>query len=91
MRIRDLARTRVSHGYRRIHVLLQRAGWKMNHKRVYRLCKLEGLLIRPKKPRRHVSCQRQEPRSRANCPDERWSMDFMSDEFCDGWLHPSDN
>ena len=37
MRIRDLAQARVSNGYRRLHVLLQREGWAVNHKRVYRL------------------------------------------------------
>ena len=37
MRIRDLAASRVSYGYRRIHVLLRRRGWKVNHKQVYRL------------------------------------------------------
>ena len=37
MRIRDLAQARVSYGYRRLHVLLQREGWEVNHKRVYRL------------------------------------------------------
>ena len=40
MRIRDLAAARVSYGYRRIHVLLRREGWKVNHKRVYRLYRL---------------------------------------------------
>ena len=84
MRIRDLAAARVSYGYRRIHVLLQREGWRVNHKRVYRLYRLEGLLMRPKKPRRHVSCQRREIRPTANWRDERWSMDFMSDELFDG-------
>lgn len=33
MRIRDLAHARVSYGYRRLHVLLRREGWKVNHKR----------------------------------------------------------
>ena len=42
MRIRDLAASRVSYGYRRIHVLLRREGWKANHKRVYRLYRLGG-------------------------------------------------
>ena len=32
IRIRDLAYARVSYGYRRLHVLLQREGWKVNHK-----------------------------------------------------------
>jgi putative transposase len=40
MRIKDIAQARVSYGYRRIHVLLLREGWKVNHKRVYRLYKL---------------------------------------------------
>ena len=84
MWIRDLATARVSYGYRRIHVLLQREGWRVNHKRVYRLYRLEGLLIRPKKPRRHVSCQRREIRPMASYRNERWSVDFMSDELFDG-------
>ena len=55
MRIRDLAAARVSYGYRRLHVLLLREGWKVNHKRVHRIYREEGLLMRPKKPRRHVA------------------------------------
>ncbi|MYE40435.1 MAG: transposase [Chloroflexi bacterium] len=43
MRIRDLAQARVSYGYRRLHVLLQREGWEVNHKRVFRLYSQEGL------------------------------------------------
>ncbi len=62
MRIRDLAASRVSYGYRRIHVLLRREGWQVNHKRVYRLYSLEGLRMRPKRPRRHVSARRREAR-----------------------------
>jgi putative transposase len=33
-RIRDLAATRVRYGYRRIQIMLEREGWKVNHKRV---------------------------------------------------------
>ena len=43
MRIREIAATRVRYGYQRIHVLLRREGWKVNHKRVYRLYREEGL------------------------------------------------
>ena len=52
MRLRDLAATRGRYGYRRLHVLLRREGWSMNHKRIYRLYAEEGLSIRTKLPRR---------------------------------------
>ena len=84
IRLRDLAYARVSYGYRRLHVLLQREGWKVNHKRVYRLYKQEGLIMRPKKPRRHVTACRRIERTVATAPNEGWSMDFMSDELYDG-------
>ena len=58
MRLKDLAQDRVSYGYQRLHILLQREGWAVNHKRVYRLYRQEGLMVlRTKKPKRHVSCQ----------------------------------
>ena len=85
MRIKEIAEARVSYGYRRIHVLLLREGWKVNHKRVYRLYKLEGLAMRKKKPRRrHVSGQNRSERSVATARNETWSMDFMSDELFNG-------
>jgi putative transposase len=84
MRIRDIAQARVSYGCRRIHILLRREGWKVNHKRVYRLYKLEGLVMRPKRPRRHVSASRRVLRATASHPNQIWSMDFMSDELYNG-------
>ena len=84
MRLKDLAQARVSYGYRRLHVLLQREGWSVNHKRVYRLYCQESLMLRTNRPRRHVSCQRRLERPVATGADENWSMDFMSDELFDG-------
>ena len=52
----------------------------MNHKRVYKLYRQEGLMLRTKKPRRHVSCQRRVERPVAEGVDESWSMNFMSDD-----------
>ncbi|MBN1368484.1 MAG: IS3 family transposase [Dehalococcoidales bacterium] len=37
MRINEIAKVRVRYGYKRIYVLLQREGWRINHKRVYRI------------------------------------------------------
>jgi putative transposase len=83
MRLRDLAAARVRYGYRRLHVLLQREGWRVNHKRVYRLYRLEGLGLRLKRTRKRVSAVRVVP-PRAQKPNERWSMDFMTDSLYDG-------
>lgn len=38
-RIREIAETRVRYGYRRIHVLMARVGWQVNHKRVPAICR----------------------------------------------------
>lgn len=46
LRMRDLAASRVRYGYRRIHVLLRREGWVLNHKMVYRLYQLESTSLK---------------------------------------------
>jgi putative transposase len=83
LRIRDLAAARVRYGYRRLHVLLCREGWKVNHKRVYRLYRLQGLSLRLKIRKKRVSGVRAvQPAPTA--PNQCWSMDFMSDSLYDG-------
>ena len=84
MRIKEIAAVRVRYGYRRIHVVLQREGWEINHKRVYRLYCEEGLHLRSKRPRRHVSAAHRSQREEASQPNESWSMDFVSDALYDG-------
>jgi len=84
MRICDLARTRVRYGYFRIYILLRREGWLVNHKRVYRLYREDGLSLRLKRPRRHVSAANRERQPAATGANELWSMDFVSDALFDG-------
>lgn len=84
IRLRDLASVRVRYGYRRLHVLLRREGWAINHKRVYRLYCQENLAMRMKTPRRHKSCRIRRDRPVACQVNESWSMDFMSDELFNG-------
>ena len=83
-RIREIAGTRVRYGYRRIHVLLEREGWQVNHKRVYRLYVEESLQIRNKRPKRKVSAKLREDRHPPTAPNEVWSMDFLSDQLFNG-------
>jgi putative transposase len=42
-RIREIAETHVRYGYRRVHILLKREGWRVNLKRIHRL-------YRPRRP-----------------------------------------
>ena len=83
LRLRDLAATRVRYGYRRLHILLRREGWQVNHKRVYRLYREEGLGIRVKRRKKLASAPRVLPPP-ATQPCERWSLDFLSDSLVDG-------
>jgi len=83
-RLKELAQARVRYGYRRLHVLLRREGWTVNAKRIYRLYKLEGLVIRPKTPKRKRSCRYRGERAEIAAPNQTWAMDFMSDTLFDG-------
>jgi len=83
IRIRDIAKARYRYGYKRIHVLLRREGWKINHKRVYRLYSLDGLQVRTKQRKKRASHARI-PLEVPQKPNERWSMDFMSDVLDNG-------
>ena len=65
-RIKDICETRVRYGYRRIHVLLQRDGWAINAKRVYRLYRELGLQLRNKTPKRRVKAKLREDRTDAS-------------------------
>lgn len=84
MRIKEIAAVRIRYGYLRIHVLLKREGWKINHKRVYRLYREEGLNLRAKRPRKRVSAAPRIGRSDITDMNQCWSMDFVSDTLFDG-------
>jgi len=75
---------RVSYGYRRLHVVLRREGWPINHKRVYRLYTEEGLGLKRKRPKRRRAAVVRRQLQPATRPTERWAMDFMHDTLSDG-------
>ena len=74
------------YGYRRITAMLRQEGWQVNHKRVARIWRKEGLKVPKKQPKRgrlwlnDGSCIRLRP----ECKDHVWSYDFMIDRTADG-------
>ncbi|WP_423825998.1 IS3 family transposase [Serratia liquefaciens] len=84
LRIREITETRIHYGYRRVHVMLRREGWRDNHKRIYRLYCEQGLSLRLKRPRRNKSAQRRQPQPQGLYPNHVWGMDFVSDALFDG-------
>lgn len=68
-RLRDLAGERRRFGYRRLGILLAREGMVMNHKKLLRLYREEGLAVRPL--------------AAPQGPNQRWSLDFVADAL--GW------
>lgn len=83
-RLKELAATRVSYGYLRLHVLLHREGWRVNKKLVYRLYREEGLVLKRRRPKRRKSAVQRTPRLQPNAANERWAMDFVHDTLTTG-------
>jgi len=82
-RLRELAYERRRFGYRRLHVLLRREGWWVNHKRVYRLYREEGLAVRRGKRRQRAAAERV-PLPAPTRANQGWSMDFLQDALAEG-------
>ena len=84
MRIKEIASVRKRYGYRRIHVLLLREGWKINHKRVYRLYRQEGLNLRKQSSRKKISVSRAPKKGLMAAVNECWCMNFVADQLYHG-------
>ncbi len=89
-RLREIAAERLRFGYRRLHAWLRRETeangtpkWVVNHKRVYRLYREEGLAMRVRKRKRF----RAEARIPLPLPvraNQMWTMDFLQDSLASG-------
>ena len=82
-RLRALAHERRRFGYRRLHVLLRREGFIVNHKRLFRIYREERLLVRRRGGRKRALGTRA-PMLIPEWPNDRWSLDFVADQFIDG-------
>ena len=83
-RMREIARTRVRYGYRRIHVLLRREGWTLGRNQVYRLYTEEALQLRSKLPKRRKMAVTRRERFVPRRPNDAWCMDFVADQLTNG-------
>src|SRR4249919_1643993 len=86
-RLRDrlvaLARERRRFGYRRLLIFLRREGFVVNHKRLFRLYREERLMVRKRGGRKRALGTRA-PMLIPQWPNDRWSLDFVADQFIDG-------
>mgnify|MGYP003970815255 FL=1 len=85
----ELARAYGRYGYRRVIALLNQVGWDVNHKRVERIWRREGLKVPQKQPKKgrlwlnDGSCIRLRPER----PNHVWSYDFVHDRTDDGRVY----
>jgi putative transposase len=82
-RLRELAEKRRKFGASRLHTLLRREGWLINHKRTERLYREEGLSLRRKRRKKRTSHLRV-VMDRPERINQHWSMDFVSDSLYNG-------
>ena len=82
-RLRELATDNPAFGYRMLYGMMRLEGWAVNHKKVYRLYRDEGLQLLHKGRKRLKSEGRGLPQA-AMAPNAEWALDFVHDSLCDG-------
>src|SRR3954466_4692998 len=83
-RIREICQTRIRYGYRRVHVLLRRDGWRLGQNKTRRIYRELGLQLRNKTPKRRVKAKLRDDRRPATRSNETWAMDFVHDQLATG-------
>lgn len=84
LRLRELAEERRRWGYRRLHILLEREGWTVNSKRVYRIYVEEKLMVRKRKRRPRIGAQTRALLATPTRKNQTWTMDFLRDALATG-------
>ncbi|MBK7833535.1 MAG: IS3 family transposase [Gemmatimonadetes bacterium] len=80
-RLRELARTRISWGYRRLYLLLRREGWTIRVRRLYRA---EVLQLARRRPKRRKTVTARPDAAELTAANQRWAMDFVHDVLLTG-------
>jgi len=81
--LKEAAAKRRRWGYRMLAVLMRRQGFTDNLKRIHRVYREEKLQVRIRRRRKTARWRGDKPVP-ATRPNERWSMDFMSDQLASG-------
>lgn len=81
--MKAVAAERRRFGYRRVHVMLERQGWQVTQKKLRRLYREEKLQVRKRGGLKRALGTRR-PILVPERPNERWSLDFVSNAFTDG-------
>jgi putative transposase len=81
--LQELAALYPRYGYRRLHDRLRFDGWRINHKKVFRLYREEELGLRTRR-RPSRACRLRQAPPAPEIPYEHWAADFMVDQLQDG-------
>lgn len=82
-RLQKLSKKRKRYGYRRAWASLRRQGHRINHKRVYRVWRAEGLSLKTRRRRKRGGAGGSVP-CRAEYPNHVWTYDFIHDACLSG-------
>ncbi len=83
-RIGEICHVRVRYGYRRIHVVLRREGWRHGQNKTRRVYRELGLQLGNKTPKRRVKAKLRDDRRPATRSNETSAMDFVHDQLATG-------
>lgn len=79
-----ICETCVRYGCRRVHVVLDREGWRHSIKKNYSVYRDMGMQLGNKTPKRRVKAKLREDRAEAVGPNDVWAMDFVFDQLALG-------
>lgn len=83
-RMVDIAEKKPRYGAPRLHILLRREGFKINHKRTERIYQSLGLSLRRKQRKKRFRSETRGPLEAPTRRNQHWAMDFVSDQLTNG-------
>jgi putative transposase len=82
--IKAICEPMVRLGYRHVHLLLRRAGWRINQKKTSRIYSELGMQLRKKTRKKRVKAKLHGDRRDAVTPNETVAMHFVHDQLSTG-------